>query len=247
MPDADLQNRWFSLTRKWGERRSDIGLGDVYDVAFDLIELAGPSRFDRLGSWFDSIEQQWGGEDKYTQLLKLRDVVTSLDFPKRRPQRGDSPAIAEAILALMRPNPKRPWSRPELAGKLDKSVKAIWHLTTEMCDRGLLDVVDQGLGLLALREAGITVKKSVSGRIIEWLIANHEGRFSVVARAIGIEPTAMSTPVQSLRGLSILEPADPHPDPNERAPLRLTADARAMIGQRETIYDRRGFVLWAPT
>jgi hypothetical protein len=115
-----------------------------------------------------------------------------------------------------------------------------------MCDRHLIVVIDKGRGLLALPEAGIPMTKSVSGRIIEKLDAAHEMRFSPLARAIGIEPTTMSTPVQTLRRIGVLEPPDRHADPNKRAPLRLSADARAKIGRRETIRDRRGFILWAP-
>jgi hypothetical protein len=115
MPDRPHLNRWFSLAQQWGGQQFD-----TYDLVLDLIDLAGPSRFDRLGSWFDSIEQQWGGEDKYTQLVKLHDELGDdpQNFPKRRPQRGKSIAIVKGILVLMRRNPKRFWVTSELADKL---------------------------------------------------------------------------------------------------------------------------------
>jgi len=90
------------------------------------------------------------------------------------------------------------------------------------------------------------IRKSVSQRIIEGLIAVPNQRFSALARAIGVDPVAMSTPVGTLRRIGVLAPADPNgpADPNQRAPLMLSADARAKIAQGETIRDRRGFVLW---
>jgi hypothetical protein len=243
-----ILDRCVPLTRQWGDRRLDAAPEEAYYLICDLITLAAPDCLDRLSKFFDSLEQQWGGENKFDQLLKLREKLKAdrRDWPKRRPQRGNSAAIVEAILALMRRNPKRCWTTSDLAGRLGKSVKAIWHLTSEMCDRHLIVVVDKGRGLLALREAGIPITKSVGGRIIEKLDALPEMRFSPLARAIGIEPAAMSTPVQTLRRIGVLEPPDRHADPNKRAPLRLSADARAKIGRRETIRDRRGFILWAP-
>jgi hypothetical protein len=248
LPDIPIFNRWVSLVCQWAGRRCDATPEAPWDVIYDLIALATPKRFARLGEWFDSIAGQWGGEDKFNQLLKLRDALRADpdNFPKRRAQRGESAAIVEDILALMRTDPKRFRSRADLADEFGKTVKAIWHLTTEMCDRGLIEVVDRGKGLLGIPGASAGKKKSVSGRIIEKLIEVHEMRFSDLARAIGVEPYAMSTPVQTLRRIGILEPGDRHPDPNKRAPLRLSADVRAKVSRGKTITDRRGFVLWAP-
>ena len=117
----------------------------------------------------------------------------------RPPQRGNSPAIAEKILTLMRRNPKRFWTTSGLAHKFGKSVKALRHLTSHMCERGLIALADEGRRLWALREAGIPTRKTVGGRIIEKLIAVEEMRYSALARAIGVDPPAMSAPVQSLR------------------------------------------------
>ena len=165
---------------------------------------------------------------------------------KKKQEGGNSPAIAEKILALMRRNPKRFWTTSGLAHKFGKSVKAMRHLTSHMCERGLIALVDEGRRLWALREASIPTRKTVSGRIIEKLIAVEEMRYSALARAIGVDPPAMSAPVQSLRRNNVLEAASRHPDPNKRPPLRLSADARAKIERGEVIRDRRRFILWAP-
>jgi hypothetical protein len=237
------------VARRWGGRKINAAPYEAYDAVRELIELYGPDRLDRFGKWLDSVDQQLGGEDKFTQFLKLRERLRRdpYDLPKRRIQRGDSAAIVEAILALMRRNPKRVWTTSEFADRFSKSVKAMWHLLSQMSDRGLIEVVDKGLGQWALCEARIAPKKTVSGRMIEKLYGVQEMRWSPLARAIGVDPAAMSTPAQSLRRIGILPPADRHPDPNKRAPLRLTADTRARMDRGEVICDRRGFVLWAPT
>jgi hypothetical protein len=167
-------------------------------------------------------------------------------LPRRRPQRGDSPAIAEKILTLMRRNPKRLWTTSGLAHKFGKSVKAMRHLTSHMCERGLIALADEGRRLWALREAGIPIRKTVGGRIIEKLIAVEEMRYSALARAIGVDPPAMSAPVRSLRRNNVLEAATRHPDTNKMPPLRLSADTRAKIERGEVIRDRRRSILWAP-
>jgi hypothetical protein len=167
-------------------------------------------------------------------------------LPRRRPQGGNSPAIAEKILTLMRRNPKRCWTTSGLAHKFGKSVKAMRHLTSQMSERGLIALVDEGRRLWALREAGIPTRKTVSGRIIEKLIAVEEMRYSALARAIGVDPPAMSAPVKSLRRNNVLEAAARHTDPNKRPPLRLSADVRARIERGEVIRDRRRSILWAP-
>jgi hypothetical protein len=167
--------------------------------------------------------------------------------PRRPPQRGNSPAIAEKILTLMRRNPKRLWTTSGLAHKFGKSVKAMRHLTSHMSERGLIALVDEGRRLWAPREAGIPTRKTVSGRIIEKLIAaEEEMRYSALARAIGVDPPAMSAPVRSLRRNNVLEAAARHRDTNKRPPLRLSADARAKIERGEVIRDRRRSILWAP-
>jgi DNA-binding transcriptional ArsR family regulator len=168
------------------------------------------------------------------------------NLPRRAPQRGNSPAIAEKILTLMRRNPKRCWTTSGLAHKFGKSIKAMRHLTSDMRERGLIALVDEGRRLWALREAGIPTRKTVSGRIIEKLIAVEEMRYSVLARAIGVDPPAMSAPLRSLRRNNVLEAATRHPDTNKRPPLRLSADARAKIERGEVIRDRRRSILWAP-
>jgi hypothetical protein len=175
-------------------------------------------------------------------------VIKSIDehLPRGRPQRGNSPAIAEKILTLMRRNPKRLWTTSGLAYKFGKPVKAMRHLTSNMCERGLIALVDEGRRLWGLQEASIPTRKTVSGRIIEKLIAVKEMRYSALARAIGVDPPAMSAPVQSFRRNNVLEAATRHPDPNKRPPLRLSADARAKIERGEVIRDRRRFILWAP-
>jgi len=168
------------------------------------------------------------------------------NLPGRRPQRGNSPAMADKILTLMRRNPKRFWTTSGLAHKFGKSVKVMRHLTSHMCERGLIALADEGRRLWALREAGIPTRKTVSGRIIEKLIAVEEMRYSALARAIGVDPPAMSAPVRSLRRNNVLEAAARHPAPNKRPPLRLSADARAKIERGEVIRDRRRSILWAP-
>jgi hypothetical protein len=228
-------------------RRLDATPEETYTLVLDLLRLAGPNR-DRLVKRFASVEQQWGGEDKFSQALKLRDALKADPWvwPKRRPQRGHSPAIVEKILGLMRADVNRFWTNRQLARRVRRSYKSVWHITRSMCGRGLIVVVDEGKGLLALPEACVETRKSVSGRIIEKLIAAREMRFSPLARAIGIDPVAMSTPVQTLRRIGVLEAADSAANPNARPPLRLSAEARAKIARKETIRDRRGFILWTP-
>jgi hypothetical protein len=240
-------NRLISQTLQWGGRRLDATPEQASMIVLELIRLAGANH-DRLAKWFDSVERQWGGEDKFSQVLKLRDRLKAdpLDWPKRRPQRGHSPAIAEKILGLMRANVNRFWTTRQLAGKVRKSIKVVQHITSDMRARGLIVVVDKGKGLLALPEGCTEIRKSVGGRIIEKLIGAQEMRFSTLARAIGIDPTAMSTPVQTLRRIGVLEAADSAAYRSARPPLRLSAGVRAKIAQKETIRDRRGFVLWAP-
>jgi hypothetical protein len=243
-PELD---RLIFLTRQWGGRRLDATPEETYTLVLDLLRLAGPNR-DRLVKWFASVEQQWGGEDKFSQALKLRDALNADPWvwPKRRPQRGQIPAIVEKILGLMRADVNRFWTNRQLARRLRRSYKSVWHITRSMCDRGLIVVVDEGKGLLALPEACVETRKSVSGRIIEKLIAAREMRFSPLARAIGIDPVAMSTPVQTLRRIGVLEAGDSAAYASARPPLRLSAEARAKIARKETIRDRRGFILWAP-
>jgi hypothetical protein len=245
-----ILDRCVPLTRQWGRRRLDAAPEEAYYLICDLITLAAPDCLDRLSKFFDSLEQQWGGENKFDQLLKLREKLKAdrRDWPKRRAQRGGSGATVEAILALMRADPKRFWTTSQLARKLRKSIKVIQHLTSDMRARGLIARADHGRGLLCLPAHGLEIRKSVSGRIIEKLIPVAEMRFSAVARAIEMEPPAISTPVATLRRIGVLEPADPNgpSDPRKRTPLRLSADARDKIARGQVIRDRRGFILWAP-
>jgi hypothetical protein len=242
--------RWISLARQWAGRKIDAAPEEAWRLVYDLITLAGPNRIERLGALLDSLERQWGGKNKFDQLREYRDRlrVDPLDWPKRRAQRGGSGATVEAILALMRADPKRFWTTSQLARKLRKSIKVIQHLTSDMRARGLIARADHGRGLLCLPAHGLEIRKSVSGRIIEKLIPVAEMRFSAVARAIEMEPSTISTPVATLRRIGVLEPADPNgpSDPRKRTPLRLSADARDKIARGQVIRDRRGFILWAP-
>jgi hypothetical protein len=243
-PELD---RLIFLTRQWGRRRLDAAPEDAYTLVLDLIRLAGANR-NRLMQWFDSVEQQWGGKDKFSQVLKLRDRLKAdpLDWPKRRPQRGQSAAMVEKILGLMRADVTRFWTTRQIAGRVRKSIKSVQHITSDMRARGLIVVVDMGKGLLGLPETCMQTRKSVGGRIIEKLIDAREMRFSPLARAIGIDPVAMSTPVRTLRRVGVLEAADSAAYRSARPPLRLSAEARAKIARKETIRDGRGFILWAP-
>jgi hypothetical protein len=241
-----IVDRMMPTARQWAGL--DAAPYETYDAVRELIELYGPDRLDRFEKWFDSVDQQLGGEDKFSQLLKLRERLRKdrYDLPKRRLQRGKSPAIVEKILTLMRRDPKRFWTTSKLANRFGLSVKAMWHLTRQMEARGLIVLVDEGRRLWGLPEAGIPTRKTKGGQIIEKLIAVEEMRFSALARAIGVSPEFLSTPVKTLRRNGVLPPADRHRDPNKRPPLRLSAEARSKIERGEVIRDQRGAILWAP-
>jgi hypothetical protein len=251
--------RWVSLVRRWGDREWDSNLDGPRDEVDAFIEIVG-RRGGREGiaELFDHLSRQWAqGRQKLAWLRKYCERIKADPryWPQRRPMRTTgSDAEAAAVVALMRAIPKTEWTVSLLAKRRRKSIYYMDHLTTEMRFRGVLVMVDEGRGILALPKAGLQIKKTVPKRIIENLIAtpNHEMGHVTMRDVIGQN---IGHQVYQLRKLGVLIPS-PHAGcwttpQNGGAPirlgvpLRLSEDALAKIARGQPIRNRRR-TIWTP-
>src|SRR5260370_24380549 len=89
----------------------------------------------------------------------------------RRGHTVSTDAIAPAIRTLMKADPEGRWTLSKLASKLRKSGQTIYLITMDLRLRREIVLVDASRGLYALPKRGIEVKKSISLRIIQILLA----------------------------------------------------------------------------
>jgi hypothetical protein len=232
---ADYHRR-LSLVRLWGSRHREFEATPKAAREFfdDLIVTAGEHRIAALFDYIDHLDRQrWCRTSaKVFRLRSLLDTMKAhalkgdlLYSPMLMLRRGrtvSTDAIAPAILTLMKADPERTWTLSQLARKLRKSRQTIYLITMDLRLRGEIVLVDASRGLYALPKRGIEVKKSISLRIIQILLAtpDHSMRFVALENAVG-SPVAAS--LFRLRRNGVLEPGDPH----RRSPIRLSEDALA--------------------
>jgi len=245
--------------RRWGDREWDTNLDGPRDEVDAFIEIVGP-RGGREGivELFDHLARQWAqGRQKLAWLRKYRDDIQAKPrhWPPLRPMRTvGSDAEAAAVIALMRSRPKTEWTVSLLASERGKPVSYMDHLTTEMRFRGMLVMADEGRGVLAIPRSGLEIKKTITRRIIDILIAteNHEMGYVAMRDAIG---SNIARAVHHLRKIGVLCPS-PHagcwtraedggPPIRLGAPLKLSEDALAKIERGQPIRNERR-TLWTP-
>jgi hypothetical protein len=211
-----------------------MGPGAAREFLDELLEIAGKHRFAALRDYIYHLEQQrWCFKGaKLFRLRSLRDTMKAhalngdlLYSPMLMLRRGrtvSTDAIAPAILRLMKAKPERTWTLSQLARKLGKSRQTIYLVTMDMRLRVEIVLVDASQGLYALPKPGIEIKKSVSLRIIEALLAapGHSMRFVALQNVVGVP---IAAPLFRARRSGVVEPGDPH----RRSPIRLSEEALA--------------------
>ena len=232
---ADYHRR-LSLVQRWGSRHREWETTPKAAREFfdDLIVTAGEHRIAALFGYIDHLERQrwcW----KSAKVFRLRslldtmkayalkgDLLYSPMLMLRRGRTVSTDAVAPAILRLMKADPERTWTLSQLASKLRKTRQTIYVVTMDMRLHGEIVLVDASRGLYALRNRGIEVKKSVSLRLIEVLLATSDGsmRFVALENAVG---SPIAAPLFRLRRTGVVQPGDPH----RRSPIRLSEDALA--------------------
>ena len=232
---ADYHRR-LSLVQRWGSRHREWETTPKAAREFfdDLIVTAGEHRITALFGYIDHLERQrwcW----KSARVFRLRslldtmkayalkgDLLYSPMLMLRRGRTVSTDAVAPAILRLMKADPERTWTLSQLASKLRKTRQTIYVVTMDMRLHGEIVLVDASRGLYALRNRGIEVKKSVSLRLIEVLLATSDGsmRFVALENAVG---SPIAAPLFRLRRTGVVQPGDPH----RRSPIRLSEDALA--------------------
>ena len=81
-------DQWLFLARQWAGRQWDR------DVVDDLITIAiANNHLARLRNLFDSLKQQWGGENKFSQLRRYRDRLNSIRWTGRGSGRSAGTAL----------------------------------------------------------------------------------------------------------------------------------------------------------
>jgi hypothetical protein len=229
-------HRRLSLVRLWGSRHREFEATPKAAREFfdDLIVTAGEHRIAALFDYIDHLERQrWcRASAKVFRLRSLLDTMKAhalkgnlLYSPMLMLRRGrtvSTDAIAPAILMLMKADPERTWTLSQHACKLRKSRQTIYLVTMDMRLRGEIVLVDASRGLYALPKRGIEVKKSVSLRLIEILLATADRsmRFVALENAVG---SLIAASLFRLRRTGVVEPGDPH----RRSPIKLSEDALA--------------------
>jgi hypothetical protein len=250
---------WVFLVRRWGDREWDSNLDGPRDEVDAFIEIVGPrGGRDGIAELFDHLARQWAqGRQKLAWLRKYRERIKANPryWPQLKPMRTTgSDAEAAAVVALICANLKTEWTVSLLAKRRRRGIYYMDHLTTEMRFREMLVMVDEGRGILSLPRRGLQIKRTVTKRIIENLIAapDHEMGYLAMRDAIGQN---IGHQVHTMRKLGILTPS-PHAGcwtaPQNGgalirlgAPLRLSEDALAKIARGQPIRNRRR-TLWTP-
>jgi hypothetical protein len=232
-----IHDRWISFVRQWAGRQWDSKPEAAPDFVEDFIKVAGPNRAKRLGELFDHLARQWASPgQKLTWLRMYRDRMAAdpLYWPQLRPTRTTgSDGDAAKLMAVMKRNTKRHWTVREIAEQFGWTIYHADNLTTEMRVRRWIVQIDQGRGLLGLPRPGLEVKKSVSQRIIEKLIADQEIGFAAMEGMIGQNIRAQ---LHNLRKGGIVGPG---------SPLKLSAAALDKIANGQPLRNGRR-TLWAP-
>jgi hypothetical protein len=198
----------------------------------DLLNVAGKHRLRHLGIFIEHLESQelcWKSS-RLARLKSLRDTM------RRKAAEGDvlySPlnklrggrtkatrAIGPRILTLLKADAKRLRTLSDLGAALGKSRSTVYLVTMDMRARGEIMLVDESQGLYGLPTQKIEIKKPISLRMLEHLIANGPTRFVPLESAIG---EMIAAALFRLRRAGVLKPAD------HTSPIGLSEDAQAKI------------------
>jgi hypothetical protein len=238
--------RWASLTRQWAAPKWGATPEVALEFVYGFLTEAGEFRMPVVAKIYDFLDKQpWSTDSRKFRRLQEHRAEMAAD-PTYVPtlalwSKRKTDEIIEAVLKLMRTNPKRPWASCELAERLALPRHVMRYVTKVMCNRTppqLRRLAQRGP--FALPDTNIQTRKPGTWRALQMLFEKRvQGvTFTEFQIVIGPTPSALRT----LRRHGLATPADP----KRKARIWPTPKAVALMERGEPIRNKSNVILWAP-